>query len=446
FAALACFYLFRLVCRTHDVTKAAIVVLFFGLSPLVFRLSHFVMLEVPTLALGLAATYYFVVFIEESRRRDLIFAALFSALAALTRFDAVYLPPLFLILIAVGKRWKILARKDVWVVAALALLLVAPFYVISASGIGWLHFKFVTETLSPSVPGFLSIRRFLFYPRLLPSQLGWLTLTPALVGMIYGFSIEQRERAWVYLAIVAATYLTFTPIGELEPRHTIYWIPAFALFAAEGIALITKWLRAPQIYLPLSACVLAGAMWHALLKPLPVLRGYEQAARYVAANTNSSPFCLFMGRLDGNFIYQLRRQDPQRKLWTLRADKVLFSVLIVPGVQYKQLATGDEEILATIYKYDPEFIVMEEAVQAETASADRDEQLRNAFERQVKAAISNHPERFSLEQSIMVSSDEQAYQGMVLKIFRNKYRNENPERRLDLDILMLRRSFQTTVP
>ena len=65
FALTACVYLFRLVCLTHaDTTRAAIATLIFGLSPLVFTLAHYVMLEVPTLALALAATYHFAAYLE----------------------------------------------------------------------------------------------------------------------------------------------------------------------------------------------------------------------------------------------------------------------------------------------------------------------------------------------------------------------------------------------
>jgi hypothetical protein len=447
FAVLGCAYLFRLVRRSHDGTRAAIAVLFFGLSPLVFELSHYVMLEVPTLALGLAATYHFVSFMEgEERRRDLLLAALFSVLTALTRFDAVYLLPLFLIMLALRGRWMILRRRDVWAVSLVALLLVAPFFALSASSIGWSHFKYMTETLSPSDPGFLSLKRLFFYPSYLPEQLGWPMLCAALVGIICGLRSERRERTWIYLALIAATYVTFTPMGELGSRHTIYWIPAFAFFAADGVALVAQWLRVLRLYPLLAGCVLAFVLWGTLAKPLLSLRGYEEAARHVAANSTDSPYCLFVGSLNGDFIYQLRRQDPQRRLWVLRADKLLFSVLIVPGVQYKQLAASDEDILATIYKYDPGFIVMEEPRPSEIESAHEEERLRSEFESQVRTVISNHPERFSLEKVVAVNTKDPVYQGTSLKVFRNTLRNENPERRLDVEILMLRQSVQTVVP
>ena len=91
FVALACGYLFLLVARTHDAWTATIAVLIFALCPLVFSYSRQVMLEMPTLACALAAMYYFLRYLDDSRRRDVFLAALAAAFSALCRFDAVYL-------------------------------------------------------------------------------------------------------------------------------------------------------------------------------------------------------------------------------------------------------------------------------------------------------------------------------------------------------------------
>lgn len=444
FAMMACAYLFALVRRSHGASMAAAAVLLLALSPLVFELSHQVMLEVPTLALGLAATYHFTRYLDTERRRDLLLAGLSAALAALTRFDAVYLLPLFVMLVIARRRVSLLWRKEVLMVAALALLLVAPFYALSASGIGWMHFKFATETLSPGDPAFFSLRRFFFYPSLLPRQLGWFALLPVVVGLISGLAPQRRAARWPYLALILATYLSFTPLGEVESRHAIYWLPAFAFFAADGMALITKRLRAPVVYLPLAALVIAGTAWTTLAQPRRYLRGYEEAAQMVTENSQTSPYCFFVGALNGDFIYQIRRHDPARKLWVLRADKLLFSVLIVPGGDSRQFATGEQEILAAIFKFDPEFLVVELPPQLDQSTETA--RQRSEFEERVRAAIKNHPERFKLEEEIAVDTNDESFRGTRLQVFRNIFRNEHPERRLEMQILMLRETFQTTTP
>ena len=437
YALIACAYLFFLVARTHDVARAAIAVLIFALSPLIFQFSHYVMLELPTVAMGLAATFYFVRYLDRERRRDLILAGLFSALAALTRFDAVYLLPLFLILLVARGRLAVLRRKEVWIVAVVAALLVLPFYAMTGASMGWLHFKSVTEQVDAGQPAFFSLKRLFFYPSKLPQQIGWLALVPAVVGIIYCMTNAlRRSQSLLYLAIIAAVFITFTPMAETDSRHTIYWIPAFAFFAAEGIALLAQWLRQPKLYVPLAAFFILGMMWHVFSKPLAHVRGYEEAAQYVVANSKSSPFCLFQGHLNGAFIYEVRRHDPDRRLWVLRTDKLLFSFLVNTQVEYKQFTNTDEAMLETIYKYDPEFILIEEAQNTETIPA----------EDHVREVINNHPERFRLEKAIPIESTDTGFFSGQIKVYRNVFRNNNPDHHLNLEILMLRRSLQTDVP
>lgn len=436
YACLACAYLFLLVARTHGNEKAAVAVLVFALSPMVFQLSHYVMLEMPALSMTLAAIFYFVRYLDEDRRRDLLLAGLFSVLSALTRFDVFYLLPLFLILLVVRRRLNIVRRKEVWLVMCLAMLCVLPFYLMTSASMGWLHFKSVTEQLDPSQPAFLSLERLFFYPSRLPKQIGWLALMPAIVGIVYSVMSARRMKALLYFAIIVAVFICYTPIGETDSRHTIYWIPAFAFFAAEGISLLSQWLRQPKLYLPLAAFFILGMVWHVFSKPLPHVRGYEEAAQYVLANTKTSPFCLFQGHLNGAFIYQVRRQDPNRHLWVLRTDKILFSFLVNAQVEYKQFTETDEAMLETIYKYDPEFILIDETQTAETTFA----------ENHVRDVINNHPERFHLEKIVPIESTDPGFPSGQIKIFRNIFRNNNPEHHLNLEILMLRRSLETDVP
>ena len=444
FAAMACAYLFQLVRRTHDTPRAAVAVMIFGLAPIVFEHSHYVMLEMPTIALGLAATYHFLRYLDDGRRRDIFIAALASAFAALTRFDAIYLLPLFGILIIVRKRWSVTWRKEVVFAAVLALLIVLPFYAITASGIGWFHVKQATETLAPEFPGFLSLSRYTFYPAHLAGQLSFFALIPALIGLVIAVVTRQRAAYWPYLAMVVATYLTFTPLGEMDSRHSIYWVPAFALFAAEGLWLLGSLWHKSRLYVPLAALVIMGIGWTALARPIYFVRGYESAARYVVSNSTNSPVCLFIGGLNGDFVYQIRRQDPSRRLWVVRADKLFFSSLGSSQFEYQQFTTSEEEVLATIFKYDPEFIVAEESQVVHPANIDV--QTRTDFERRLRDILKSHPERFELTQQVAVESNEPNYAGMRLLIFRNILRNDRPDRKLEIDIFMLRRSLQTVMP
>jgi hypothetical protein len=430
FSAMACVYLFLLVRRTHGTAAAVIAALLLGLSPMVFQLSRQVMLEMPALAFALAAVFYFVRYLDMQRRSDVFLAAAASAAFALTRYDAHFLLLFFLLCLLGLRRFDLLRRREVWLASLLALAFVVPLYVPMLQEFGRTHLR-VTVQGGPDPSAHRGLLHALwYYPGNLPRQIGWALLVPALAGLVSALRPERRRAAWPYLALAAATWLAFTPLAELQARHSIYWVPAFALFAVEGV----EWI-ASRARTAVAAIVVCAAFWTAVRSPSPYIRGYEAAARYVVANT-SSRFSFMDGFLNGGFIYQVRRHDPGRRLWVLRGDKILYGVLNDPRGGYKEYAGGEAGILDILFRYDPDLIVVEEPqVIFKTAMADR-----------LRQTLASHPERFELVRSFPVESNVAAFKGVRLDVYRTKLRNPSPVQRVSFDMMGLGRSLGTAVP
>jgi hypothetical protein len=436
FAAVACVYLFLLVRRTHPTFNAALAVLLFGFAPLVFGFTRQVMLEVPTLACGLAALYHFLVYLDAGRRRDLALCALATALAALTRFDGVYLAPLFFFILLLKRRLGVLGRLETWVAIVAAVLLVTPFYLLTLWEFGSSHLLAVREGTTPDSTGFLDRRNLPFYPGCLPGQVGWFTLVPALVGCVVSLSAARRPAAWPYFALVAATYLTFTPMAEVEPRHAIYWVPAWAFFAAEGVTAAAAWLRLPALRWPLAAGTVAGTAWLALSEPAPYVRGYADAAAYVVEHTTASPTCLFDSYLNGNFIYQVRLRDPDRRLWVLRGDKVFYSVRSDPHAGLAEYAHTKEDVLALITRYDPEYLVVEEPqVYFHLSTPDL-----------LLKVLHDDPDRFRPVYDEPIKTNQPIYRGHRLVVYHNLVRNPAGPAAIEIDVLGMNRKVGTSLP
>jgi hypothetical protein len=436
FSAAACAFLFRLVNHTHDLFTAAAATLFFGFAPLVFTYSRHVMLEMPALAGVLASLFYFTRYLDKERSRHLWLAALCSSLTALTRFDGVLLLPLFAILLAARRRFDLLGRKQVWLAILMALALVLPYYTLALHEIGWVHWKSVQTGSAADSTEFLAPENFWFYPAQLPEQIGWFSLVLSLVG-VGGFADAQNRRsAWPYFALILATYVTFAPLAELESRHAIYWVPAFAVLAACGVTRIAGWLRRPAVAWLLAGGAVAGTAWLALINPRFHLRGYEVAARYVLAHSTESDRCLFDSYLNGNFIYQVRHADPERRLWVLRGDKLLYGVLSDPAAGYEEYARDDQEILELIAKYDPEYIVVE----------DPQVHFNLPMAARLRAVLRDNPDRFVLEKEVPVQSNLRIFGGVRLRIYRNQLRNPYPTERLELNMFGLQRLIGTELP
>ncbi len=433
FVALVCGYLFLLVARTHDAWTAAIAVLVFALCPLVFSYSRQVMLEMPTLACALAAMYYFLRYLDDGRRRDLFLAALAAALSALIRFDAIYLLVFFLFMLAMRGRLKLLVRREMIAAALMALALVLPVYVLMIMEIGWGHFRSIQAGNDVS-SGFFDPKNLLFYASCLPGQIGWAAVVFSWIGIVAAIR-EGLGRTGVYAAMVVATFFTFAFLGIVEARHAIYWIPAFALFAAQGVQFASQWLGS-WARLVLGGFVVCATFWTTWQAPAPYVRGYEEAARYIVDHNRDSPFCLIDTYLEGTLVYYIRLHDLDRRLWVLRADKLFYSVMSDPRYAYVEHVHGKDALLAEIFRYDPELLLIEEPRVGPTLPmADF-----------LRSVIHEHPERFQLEATIPIETNHPTFARVKLNIYRNLLRNPASDHQVNIDMLWLRRRLQASAP
>lgn len=434
FAVIAAVYSYRLALRTHGPRVAAFALAVFGLAPLVFDLSRYVLLEVPTLALVLAAVFHFERYLGESRARDAILACLLAALAALTRFDGVVLLPYFLLRLALTRRFRLLLRRPVIAGAVLALVLTVPYYLFT-----WLEYRTGLEAAAGSgtaahSTGFLDIRNFVRYPAYIPEQVGWAATVTAAIGLVVALR-GDRGKLGPHLTLIAAVYVMFVPLAEPEPRHAVYWVSAVALFAALGVFAVAdrfgKWVALGVGAIVLAGTAYEGTAYEATNHRGWWLRGYQDAAEYVVAHRTADRPVLMDGVLNGGFIYQVRRADPDRRVTVLRGDKLLYAVLSDPHAGYKEFAKSDAEVLELLHKYDPEFIVVEQPQLFFDLKAAK----------QLRDVLAAHPHRFRLDHTIPIQSNRPRFREARLEVYRKVDRNPNPTPAADLPVLGLGRSI-----
>ncbi|HLQ67216.1 MAG TPA: glycosyltransferase family 39 protein [Candidatus Limnocylindrales bacterium] len=427
---MACAYLFLLVLRSHGPRAALLAGLFLAIAPAPFTLSRYVMLEMPALAWSMAAIYYYTRYAETEKRGDLIGAALATAAAALTRFTAVFLIPMIGIHLLLTRRFHLLRRAEVVVAAAGAAALVLPYYILAACTSGHVHWPQIAG--NAGVAGLGGV--LWTYPSAVPGQLGWFLLVAALLGIAAIVAMREYRGTAPYLAMALATYLTVAPIGLRDPRFAVSWVPAFAFFAAYACDWV--WNAGGRVAgILIAAIVLVGTGWLTWEAPRPFLVGYETAARYVLNNT-TSPVCLFDGTLNGNFIYQIRRMDPSRRLWILRGDRTLYSITVSPEFGYREFSSTEADMATRLYRYDPELIVVEDPpIYFRTPAGDR---LRNL--------LRDHPRRFHAVAEFPLQTNLPQVRGAMLRVYRNLVRNPNPDIRIRLEVDLLQRPLETDLP
>jgi len=437
FGVVGLAYFFALVRRLRSPRDAALATLLLALCPLVFLFSHQVMLEVPMLALMLAAIFHFQRYLEEAHRLDLFLTSVASALAALTRYDAVVLLPFFAILIIARRRLDLLRRLDVLLAVALALALTAPYYVLAFYYYRTGLYSAAIEGVDSSGGGFLKLANLSFYLTVLPEQVSWFLLVPATLGLVAAtVQPEHRRRSWTILALFIATYVTFTPLAELEARHALAWVPAIVVFAVDGLGLLAGRVRSPVVWILLATVMVGGTAWTALHLPACFVRGYEDAARHVVSNTQEAPIFLFDGAFGGNFILQVRRHDVGRKCTVLRADHVLYRSLNESGSLYEEYAETEQKMLDLIEKLAPDHLVVETPRAAPDSPASQ----------KLRATLDAHPDRFQRERTIPILTNVPCLRGVVLQIYRNLDRTSHARRHRFIGMPSIGRSLETGLP
>lgn len=428
FLLAACIFLFRIVRTTHGVTEARIAALVFGLSPQVVLLSGQVMLDVPMVALTLGALFFFNRYLEGQRRWDLMLSAIMSALAALTRYSVAFLPMTLLLLMLFQGRWKLLSKKEVVAAGIFALALVLPYYLLAANTIGWIHLRQAVGTPADSSNATVW-SRWADYVLALPEQIGWFATAAAAIGIASRVVRRSHRGALPYIALALGTYITFAPLAIHGQRFVISWLPAFAVFAAEGVRQVADWFR-PRLPVYLAAAVLVLATgYSALSTESPYLRGYEEAASYVLHGTKGSRPCLFDGGLNGDFIYQIRSHDPARRLQVLRGDRVLYSVLIQPDFGYSEQYKTDPEMIRALSRLDPEYVVVENPPLMKFATP--------AGER-LRGILRTEGDRFKLEKVIPIQTNQGEFKGSQLAIYRNLIRTPGADTLIEFSLPALR--------
>lgn len=362
--AAACLY--RICRRRMSVEQSELTAVTFAVMPMVFLYSRHVMLEMPTLALCMVSIERFDLWLREQRTRNLYFAAVAASLGALTRFDAAMLLPTLLLMAIFAGRWKTLVNKHVPIAAAVAIVLLAPTYYVIWKEMGDLHLRQAAESVTGSKSQMLAPGALSFYPAAIPIQAGWVATMFVVIGLLFCCVKEHRASLGVFAAILLGTYVTFTPLAELKPRHAIYWLPAVAWLATVGASALASVLKriAPEkmsVGLPLTAAILiAGTAWGSFQSNVFRVTGYERAATVVLENTTEGDVVFVDGWWDGNFTYHLRHLDATRSRHVARADRILYDFTNVPSVDFQQFVDSDAGILAAIADTAPACIVFED--------------------------------------------------------------------------------------
>lgn len=353
FAIAGIIFWFLLVRELLDDWAAAFAAAVLALLPSILLFEKTVMLEIPSLTWCLAATFFWVSYLRYGKQSQVYWCAICSAAALLTKQNSIYLVVFFVLSGILQEGWRLLKRQELWLAAGVGIVLTAPFYVL----VYLVHWKTIAMDLNEPNPGFFS--RWLFYPAVLPVQVGWILLGISVLGIVTcGFWDSSRTRM-IMLSWLVACYVTLTLIGHKEARYSIYWIPPIVYFAT---GLIFYLVRRPSTRVIaaiggiglLGATVAAAWTFHR-----PYIDGYSVVAERILHEPNSG-VVLYDGPLPGNFIFFMRADDPARRFVILR--KALYAYQIKASGASVEIVHNEDDIEELFRQNGVRFIVVSKGV------------------------------------------------------------------------------------
>ena len=270
-----------------------------ALTPALLDLRTDYVLEMPLAAMVTLALWRLAVWCDPStggRWGQVCWATVAALAAVLVKQSAL----LALAPAGLWAAWIALRRRGVWRRQALVLPLLG-----SAMVLPWLRHNWITSlggtnravfesAAREGDPGLLSLEGWLWYPRLLPEQLGLVLLVVGVSGLVLWWVQRSRTSgddgwcwSWLVINLLAAWLLTSLSPNKGD-RYIAPLLPALLLLLSRGWWQWGLWLRqwrprwtSPLLGIGLLACVPAGwsHQWERLQdRPRGPLQALVQAA------------------------------------------------------------------------------------------------------------------------------------------------------------------------
>lgn len=287
------------------------------------------MSEIPGLALILAGSFFFLIWLATENTLACIAAFCLAEAAFLSRYlTAGVLPAWFLWMLLAGKFRKLLSP---------ALLSSAVLYLVLNTA--WIIYTLpfsryeTVYSATPPTTNYANIifswKILAFYATRIPAMIGWATVIAALVGLLYMVRSRQgrlRQFFWLSWLFSNVIFLLVVKIYQ-EDRYFIYALPSFVGLAAGTFVSIDDKRAGIRRYLGpilVGLCLAANA---SSLKNLPQgVVGYEIVGQRLA-RLDAPGNILISSWQQTDLILRYRSNHPALKRSFIRGDR---SVAIRP--------------------------------------------------------------------------------------------------------------------
>jgi len=398
FSLLLLYQWFRLAEELQDSLTAAISTAALSLIPMVLLFEKTVMLEIPSLALAVAAIRYWIKYLDNANKATLYAFALWLAAAFLCKQTSIFVPVFCVLTLVVTRKWELILRREMLWATAIFAVLTGPFYLLMLLSQG----RAVAHDLGTHhLTGW---SRVTYYVTTLPGAATPLVLGLSLIGLVFCRRWNQKGQTELMLCWIAAGYVTFTFFAQSAPRFTIYWLPPLVYFA---IGFLTQFFRMKTLRLAArgTALLLVGVLTaRAWGYERAYIAGYQDAAAQLVG-TYHAGIVLFDGLIPGNFVFYMRALDPHKQFIVLR--KSLYVSDIRADESSEELLHSRDEILQLLKGDGVRFVVILDPTP-----------IRFNAQRVLRDVLSTG--QFELIERFPISTNEPDWKGRSLLVFENK--------------------------
>jgi 4-amino-4-deoxy-L-arabinose transferase-like glycosyltransferase len=296
------------------------------LMPGIILFSHAVLLNVPAMAMSLAALYHARCWLEKRKTRQLKLMFIFAALSCLTYYLASVVIFIILVWIAADGMFVFLLRRKTLPIT-LSLLLVAFLCVLAA-------FHWTPIQLSWMIPDWkslASLTQWTHYWPVMLQQFGLGILIAALLSVLGGiFQMRWHPEIRFMIVWVIATYAYFSVMPAKDPRYIMLLAPALVVLTAIGGTILAEycarrgsWNKVTFWVGSLLLIVLLYG-WPALRQQVPRVDGIREVAEFLKERAPDEPVFYdgYLGGVLGFFVCAGDRDYHQR---LVLADKTLYT-------------------------------------------------------------------------------------------------------------------------
>lgn len=321
------------------------------LQPGVIHWSHAIMLNIPAMALSLAALYHTRRWFEAPASRHVYLSAAFALLTVLTYIPAGTIVMVILAWVAVERRWAVFKDPRVLSLIALSALFILPWGYVA---IHWAPTH--VASIAPRPQLITRLAPWLYYAQNFLYLTSSLLLGMAGLGVLIGCGVRSWRRE-VKLALIWAVvcYLVLSYMRFKAARYALLLVPLVVILSCGGAYVCIHWVTTRLGTNPSWAFFIAMV---ALLIPhvatahrvkVPIVRGFQEVVAFAEQQAPHGRF-FYDGRHDGIFSFYLRAGDPQFERGVILGDKLLYASAIYRKWRLTEKVASPEEVVEAFRK------------------------------------------------------------------------------------------------